>query len=353
MIRRQFGAFRGIAIILVILNHSAHMIIWFTETFQRTALTPLESTILNLLQKPGIFAVPIFLFISGCFFAYAIQGNDLIPSWKISFKNIYHILWPYLIWSVAFYVLLLTLFKESYSILEYFKFLLVGYPYDFIPLLFFFYLISPLLVPISKRLGWYLIVPIMIFQLAILNLEYPGVLGFHFPDYVHIIKPPVIHLTLATWGICFPLGIIYSFNQKKADTFFMKYKWAVLIVVACLFALSTASVMGFQIIPVSVLDTICPVFLLLLIPTLRIERNRSVRFLERIGNRSLGLYLMNLIIICLFLIIIRTFTPWSFAYKLALVPILFSFTLFFSIAIMDFVSHIFNPSYSRYVFGKR
>ena len=116
MIRRQFGVFRGIAIILVILNHSAHMIVWFTNTFQLSPLTPLESTVLNILQKFGIFAVPLFLFISGCFFAYAIQGHGLIPALKISVKNINHILWPYLIWSVAFYVVLYILLKESYSL---------------------------------------------------------------------------------------------------------------------------------------------------------------------------------------------------------------------------------------------
>jgi Acyltransferase family len=353
MIRRQFSAFRGIAIILVILNHSAYMIVWFTDTFQLVQLTPLESTLLNLLQKPGIFAVPIFLFISGCFFVYAIQGKDMITSWKISIQNITHILWPYLIWSVAFYGVLYILSKESYSLWNYVKFLLTGYPNDFIPLLFFFYLISPVLIPISKRLGWYLIVPILIFQLALLNLQYPGVIGFQFPDWVHIIGPPVIRSTLAIWGIFFPLGIIYSLNQKKADAFFIKYKWAFLMIVACLFIVSITNVIGLQIFPVSILDTICPIFLLLLLPTIRLDKIRYARFLEKIGNRSLGLYLMNLVIINLFLFGILTFAPWSFAYKLVLMPILFSFTLFFSLAIMDFSSHIFKPSYSRYVFGQR
>jgi peptidoglycan/LPS O-acetylase OafA/YrhL len=353
MIRRQFGAFRGIAIILVILNHSAYMIAWFTDKFQLAPLTPLESSLVNLLIKPGIFAVPIFLFLSGCFFVYAIQGKDLITSWKISIKNIIHILWPYLIWSIAFYIVLYVLFKESYSLWDYVKFLLVGYPNHFIPLLFFFYLIAPLLVPISKRFGWYLIVAIMIYQLALVNLQYPGVFGFQFPDWVKIIEPPVIHSTFAIWGICFPLGIIYSFNQNKADAFFIKYLWAVLIVVACLFLVSTTSVIFLPIFPVSILDTICPIFLLLLIPTLRLDKIRYSRFFEKIGNRSLGLYLMNLIIINLFLFGILTFVPWMFVYKLALVPILFSFTLFFSLAIMDFLPHVFNPIYSRYVFGQR
>jgi peptidoglycan/LPS O-acetylase OafA/YrhL len=245
------------------------------------------------------------------------------------------------------------LFKETHSLWNYVKFLLSGYPNDFIPLLFFFYLISPLLVPIAKRLGWYLIVPILIFQLALLNLQSPAVIGFQFPDWVHIIEPPVIRSTLAIWGIFFPLGIIYSLNQKKADTFFIKYKRAILMIVTCLFIVSTASVIGLQIFPVVILDTICPIFLLLLLPTLRLDKIRYERFLEKIGNRSLGLYLMNLVIINLFVFGILTFAPWSFAYKLALVPILFSFTLFFSLAIMDISSHIFKPSYSRYVFGQR
>ena len=353
MIRRQFGAFRGIAIILVILDHSAHMIVWFNDKFHLTPLTPLEATIFNLLQKPGIFAVPIFLFISGCFFVYAIQGKDLITSWKISIKNIMHILWPYLIWSIAFYITLYILFKESNSPWEYIKFLIVGYPYNFIPLLFFFYLIAPVLVPISKRLGWYLIVPIIIFQLALLNLQSPGSIGFLFPNWVQIIEPPVIHSTFAIWGICFPLGIIYSFNQKKADVFFIKYLWVVLIIVISLFILNTASVFGLQIFSVALLVTICPIFLLLLIPTLRIDKIRGAKFLEKIGNRSLGLYLMNLTIINLFLYGIITLASWSFVYKITLMPILVAFTLFFSLAIIDFISHIFNPLYSRYVFGQR
>ena len=121
----------------------------------------------------------------------------------------------------------------------------------------------------------------------------------------------------------------------------------------CLFIATTISVIGIQIFPVSILDMICPVFMLLLIPTLRLDKIRNARFFEMIGNRSLALYLMNLTFINLFLFIILTFAPWSFAYKLALMPILFFFTLFFSLAIMDLASHVVKPMYIKYVFGQR
>jgi fucose 4-O-acetylase-like acetyltransferase len=64
-----------------------------------------------------------------------------------------HILVPYVIWSAVFYLVVYLLQGEQYTVFEYAKNLAVGYPYHFVPLLVFFYLIAPLIVRGSPSLA--------------------------------------------------------------------------------------------------------------------------------------------------------------------------------------------------------
>ena len=124
----------------------------------------------------------------------------------------------------------------------------------------------------------------------------------------------------------------------------------IFVIIVGLFMISATDMIGSNIHPI--LDVICPVLLLLLIPTVRINKTQTARFLEKAGNRSLGLYLISLPVINLFLYGMLTFVPWAFDYKIALGLLLFCFTLFVPLAIMDFLSKAVNPSFSRYVFGR-
>jgi surface polysaccharide O-acyltransferase-like enzyme len=154
VINRQFAALRGLAILLVVLNHSIHLGNWYSGEMGFSQPTGVEYTILLVLEQLGVFAVPIFLFLSGCFFVYAAKGKEL--------KNAYKVVWT--IWDILFSLiffgrsysmsLIYVWLSQSYTIFEYLKHLIVGYPFNFIPLLIFFYLLAPVLVAAGKRLSW-------------------------------------------------------------------------------------------------------------------------------------------------------------------------------------------------------
>ena len=69
---------------------------------------------------------------------------------------------------------------QKYTLLEYLKNFIVGYPYNFVPLLIFYYLISPILVRLSKKYGLIVIVVIAAYQFFLINLLNPGITGFYF-----------------------------------------------------------------------------------------------------------------------------------------------------------------------------
>src|SRR3990172_12585959 len=92
---------------------------------------------LSFLQGLGILAVPTFLFISGSFVAYAAQGDPPHLSRKFLLSSLRHILIPYMIWSLVFYIFIYFYLDVQISILGYLKNLIVGYPFHFVPLLVF------------------------------------------------------------------------------------------------------------------------------------------------------------------------------------------------------------------------
>jgi fucose 4-O-acetylase-like acetyltransferase len=103
---RQFPALRGIAILLVVLNHS---VFFATSAPAEHGLTVPGGAVGNFLIAIGLLgwlAVPTFLFISGNFFAYAAQGSPPKLSYKIVWVNFLHLIWPYLLWSCIYYLVL-------------------------------------------------------------------------------------------------------------------------------------------------------------------------------------------------------------------------------------------------------
>ena len=176
------------------------------------------SFILSILTQLGVLAVPMFLFISGSFFAYAASGNRTKLSWKPVRSSLKYILWPYLVWSIVFYALVYVWKGEQYSVLGYATKLLVGYPFNFVPILVFWYIVSPVLVRFSDRFGWALIAVVGVYQLVLFNLVYPGAYGFQFPTWTHMLVPKIVGVTMAQWAIFFPLGLICGLKAKSVTS---------------------------------------------------------------------------------------------------------------------------------------
>ena len=199
---RQLGAFSGLAMVLIVLNHAIHIGIESTALYGAEPVTGWGRYLLTGLQALGVFAVPVFLFVSGSFAAYAARARRTAGiSYHFVWAALRHILIPYLIWSLIFYAAVYFLRGEQYAPLQYVKNLLVGYPYHFIPLLTFFYLLAPILLWLNQRVSWLSVLLVGVYQLFLLNVREPGLLGFAFPEAAGLLTPPILFNTMADWGV--------------------------------------------------------------------------------------------------------------------------------------------------------
>jgi hypothetical protein len=301
------------------------------------------------LSQLGMFAVPSFLFVSGCFFAYASRGDQSKLSYKTVLAGLRHIFWPYLIWSIIFYFVIYIGQDTTYSISGYLKNLIVGYPFDFIPLLAFFYVLSLILVRLCKHFGWILIGLIALYQITLLNLVYPGILGFIFPGWVHVLVPPVIGHTIAEWGIYFPLGLVYSLNANRLAPQLLRFKWLLVSTIAVTFIVAYLNAATVLVFPLA--DHICPLLFLLTFTIVKRNSIPMVRNLEKIGKRSYGLYLTNLIVLYIILLLIKVLFPGLLYYQLLLLPFLFGFALLIPLTFMINLEHLPIYRVYPYVFG--
>jgi probable poly-beta-1,6-N-acetyl-D-glucosamine export protein len=346
---RQFPFLRGLAIIFVLLNHSVTMSLWMAN---RLNLPYPEKTwlgIMSILQIVGLITVPIFLFLSGAFFAFGLNKRPLKNAYKMVWQNILNVLWPYLIWTVLYHLVMYFLLKETLTPFLFIKYILVGYPYNFVPILLFFYAVAPILIWCLKKYPVITLIAVFAIQ-AFLAIEenevYPGLMS---PAWMHYLAPPVIRQTLSIWAIFFPLGCYFQLNNQAVSTFLRKYKWAVIGAFAASFGLVVLNVLNVIVLPVA--GIIEPIFFVLLIPIIQRQISPIFQWVEAIGKHSYGFYLANLIIMTLVLFGLKTLLPFLLQQYLILIPLLFILALYIPWGLMKLFESPPQSRISRYVFG--
>ena len=313
-------------------------------------VTGVAQSILIFLQGLGVFAVPTFLFISGSFVAYAARSQKKVLSVRFIWASVRHILWPYLIWSIIFYGVAYLNRGWTYSPTGYLKNLIVGFPFHFIPLLMFFYVISPLLVILGKRLNWLLIALIGGYQLVLIWLQNPHLFTPNLPEQLQILVPPVIGSTMADWAIYFPMGLVYNLHAAKTIPWLKRFRWALAGLTLITFLGGLLNGLGIINLPIA--RFITPVFLILTLPVIQRNRIPLVRFFENIGKRSYGLYLTHLIVLDSTLLLIRLVFPQFIEMYVLLLPVLFVFALALPLCGMQiFATNPRTRNAYRYVFG--
>ena len=316
---RQYTALGGLAIIVVVLNHSILFGIEYGEAngvYLRHA-----ELIYGIISAIGFFAVPSFLFISGAFIAYAAKSKKTISK-KFVINNLKRLLQPYLFWAIIFYIMVYFTRDWQYSILGYIKNLIVGFPYQFVPLIVLFYALSPILIKIGRKYPKSLIILIAGYQLFLLIILEPSLIGR--PSLLvqlNVFVPPVFGTTMAEWGVFFPLGMVLSMHNQAIKPFLQKYRSVFIGITLLLFAFMLLYLT--DIISSNWPRYLAPVVFVFVLSAINRNSILGVRYLERVGKHSYSVYLMHLIILELLLIAIETFFPNLLAYPLLLFPILF------------------------------
>lgn len=346
---RQFGALTGLAMMLIVLNHAITLGL---DAYNFPGFSPIigwRYILLSNLQAIGVYAVPVFFFISGSFVAYAAQGDPPKFSRKFLWSSFRHILIPYVIWSLVFYFVIFLQKQESYSLLEYIKNLLVGYPFHFIPLLVFYYLLSPLLVIAAKRYSFALLLLIGLYQLFSINVVYAGYLGFTFPEWARALTIPVLRNTLADWAIFFPLGLVYGLHTKRMLPWIKRNAWWLLIATVLLLFVAMLNAYKFVAFPLA--RHLSTLTFSLALPAFTRERIPLVRAFEKLGKRSYGLYLTHLIVLDTMVLFLISMAPWVIRLPWLLFPLLFVLGLLVPMAIMELVARGPTRRVYRYIFG--
>lgn len=346
---RQFVAFSGLAMVLIVLNHSIQLGMEATVAAGHAVPGGLARFLLTLLQALGVFAVPIFLFISGAFVAYAAKGAPRL-SVKFVWKSIRHILWPYLVWSIIFYALIYLHGGQTFSFTGYLKNLATGYPFHFVPLLILFYVASPVLIPAAKRHPWLLLGAIGGYQLLLITIRHPDVLSVTLPDLARLLNFPVVGETFSDWGIYFPLGAVISLHASTLRPRLKQVRWVSVLLALALFILGLIHATGAVNAPWA--RYFAPLPLIFVVPVVQRGSIPAVHQLEKIGRRSYGLYLTHLIVIDLLRWAIELIAPQLFAYQLLLYPSLFLVGLVVPVIVMsDMAQRKPTRRVYRYVFG--
>lgn len=346
---RQFPALRGFAILLVVLYHSTGWGMLAPPEHGYPAVEGLGRYVLLTIRQLGVIAVPTFLFISGAFIAYASRGDPPRLSWKFVWNSLNRIVWPYVFWSIVYYLAIYLYRGEIYTPVGYLKNLIVGYPFHFVPLLVFYYLLSPLLVRFARTSALVLLLGIGLYQIALVNIMFPGVLGFTFPGWSEYLALPILATTLAEWAIFFPLGLIYRIKARCWAPVLRRFRWLTLAATVLLFILSLLHVFG--VIHVPLAGFLCPLPFVLFIPTIDRRSIPAVRQLETLGKRSYGLYLMHLTVVSLTFLAVRILFPWLMGWQLVLQPLLFAAGVGVPMLVMDGFTRLSRPAFYRVLFG--
>ena len=158
---KKLLALNGLAIIFAVAYHAAGWgftaLFWWTDRYLPVEVPNFDQMGsfnyfgLRLIEQVIIVAIPIFLFVSGYFIAFACGKNNE-PKWKWIFTRLTYLVIPYLLWSVVMLVFN-WLQGDHFRAIDLFSILLTGKAaaaYYFIPLLVQLYLLAPFLTKLIK-----------------------------------------------------------------------------------------------------------------------------------------------------------------------------------------------------------
>lgn len=366
---RKLAFLTGLAIIAVVLNHATRwgLILQFGWQGQLSprAIIPDQSQASGLsyyslvaIQQLCYFGVPAFLFISGFFIAYTAQGtNNGRVSWKVVRTRIYKLFWPYIIWSVA--VFIVEGFQgRTFSIDAYFVQLLTGKtlgPYYYVPMLCQLYLLSPFVCRLGKDHPYALLALAGMLQLVCLGYYYLKLGGADLPG------APLENGWLFIWYILyFPLGVVVGFRLKSFQTVITRYRGLLAMLTVVLGATSILEAEWLyhatgnfeathDMLKLST-NLYATVFILALL-AFDWRASGLLQAVNRIGAKSYGIYLLSPAVFFIFAQVMNRFVPVLLSQPLVMI-LAFTTAGIGGVALaMEFIARSPLRSAYRYLFG--
>ena len=360
----------GIAILCVVLHHAGGrgqvaMFLW-TDQYRPVTVPnwdqigTLPYYVLLVIKSGVVIGVPAFLFISGFFVAYTARSGKAGPSWNIVWARIKVLLVPYLIWSGVTFALDAFL-GTTYQPAEYLFRLFstgAGGGLWYVPLLCYFYLLSPFLVPLAKARPRLFLSSMALIQLGAMGLRYLQSFAGEIPglDLMLRLTP---EWSVTRWIFFFSLGIFACLHTRELKQWLAPRRWALLAAAGTLYLLNLVESERIlrltQATWFAGLDTLsfnlCAVACLLCFLAFEQARIPYSQRLSRLGMRSFGIYILHALIIEIASRGIRVVLPLFLAHPLLFTALLVVFGLGGSLLLMEAVARSPARKAYRYFFG--
>jgi len=349
---------------------------WWTFRYLPDAAIPnydqfgsLTYYILIAIMKLSLFGLPCFLFISGFFVSVVSRSQKSSVSWQWVFTTVRRLLIPYLIWSLASFVInwlqscLETCTSQTLS--QYIAMLLTGKaqgPYWYVVLICQFYLLSPWLVSLAKTHPKLLLSTAAFAYLCGVMIIYIGL----------FVKLPAF-LYLLPYGSFFPrdviyfvLGIVFGFHLTAIQQWLARYKrhLLILLIISAILSLVEAEIVyrilggGYDYLHhVGTGNATIPMmiyvisFILCFFAFEKVDYPFSKILSHQIGPKSYGIFLIHPIFIQLVPKIFYHIAPWLLASQTLYQPALIIISLGLPLLFMYLVGNSKVHRIYRYLFG--
>jgi peptidoglycan/LPS O-acetylase OafA/YrhL len=174
-------------------------------------------------------------------------------------------------------------------------------------------------------------------------------LGVTLPGWATYLTPPGLRLTIALWGIFFPMGVVFSQQEERLKPALQRV-WPLLAVLSLgLYLMATLDVLGLVVAPLA--GFLLPIVAIPLLPLLRRETIPAVRRFELLGRNAYGLYLTNLLLISLVLAGAQALAPSLYLALGLLAALAGSAAIVVPSLLATALERSARPKFRLYVFG--
>ncbi len=359
-----------LSIFAIVLNHAAGWgftaMFWWTHRYQPVTVPnysqygTLTFYSLLLVKRLTFFSVPALLFVSGFFVAFTVRGEQGSKSWKWMKSRLVNLLVPYVFWSIMIFV---GDFLEgtTYTPTTYLRKLAFGGAaplYYYVPLIFQFYLLAPIITHLARTRTRELLISSASLHLSLMSLWYLDLFGTKVRDQIMFIGNGFLFPKSLFF---FALGVVFGLNTQKLSQELIRVKWVLLAALAFFGILSVIepevlyhsfgyeSWRGDALLSSSLYAT---TFILCFLAFDQTSVPLPfLRTFSRLGSKIYGIYLLHAQVLELTARVIYHIAPWVLARQILFQPLLITLAVGSPLLFMTIVAKSPARGVYRYLFG--
>lgn len=366
---RRLPILSGLAILAVVINHAGGWglvaMFWWTHRYRAVTVPNFDMLgsptyyFFDGIHLLTVFAVQAFLFVSGFFIAYAARASSGPLPWKTVRARVIALLIPYLIWSVLVIAQDLVL-EGPLTIGEIIlRLVLLGANggFFYIPVLIFFYLISPWIVNAARRNPRGLLLTAAVIMLLPALLRYARLL----------VDSQILALAIRwtpdqlaiRWALYFPLGVVAGVHGSAFSALVKRHRLLLMgITIASYIAYFIEVQLFYQNTadhwrpgPSSIFYHLYGLAFVLTFLAFEGMKIPAARWLAQLGGKSYGIYLTHFSFMMIAAKAIYHVLPWLLSQQFLLQPLLFAIGLLAPLIMMEVVARSPLRRFTPYIFG--